>query len=241
MDIEKLEQLGRLRDAGAITPDEFAAAKAKLLNSPSPPAPTSPPPSADQQPVVNEQLQLVSALTAALQSPRNDQSRQDQEEEYEVNICRSSTIGWLFGSLSGWGMVILCIAPLIVAANLPYEGIVLPCVAVTAIFLFFIFLKWIENISSKYEITNQRLIIKRGIIIKSVDEIELFRVKDIFIQFSLLGQMMNIGSMALRSSDNSGNLVMRDIPNARHVRETLRGLVMKERQRKRVREIDEWY
>lgn len=140
--------------------------------------------------------------------------------ERAVDSFRSSTARWLFGSFSGWGTLLLC--PLGVG---------------------FLILghRWLRNRSSSYEITDQRLIVRRGILIRTVDEIELYRIKDVRLEYSLLNQMVDIGAIALTSSDPStagGTFVLRDVPMARDRREGLRGLVERARLRRGVREFD---
>ena len=101
--------------------------------------------------------------------------------------------------------------------------------------------KWIQNMAALYEITPERLVVRRGIIFKSIDEIELYRIKDVRMDFSLLNQWAGIGNICLASSDETtrvGDLVMRHIEKARERREELRRLVDAARQRRGVREID---
>ncbi len=79
-----------------------------------------------------------------------------------------------------------------------------------------------------YEITPERLILKRGIVMKSIDEIELYRIKDIRMDFSLLNQWAGIGTICLTSSDETtrtGELLLRNVPKAQMRREELRHLV----------------
>lgn len=140
--------------------------------------------------------------------------------ENAIDSFRASTRGWLFGSLAGWGTLLLCL----VLVGLPILG-----------------WRWLQNISSSYEVTDQRLVIRRGIFIKTVDEIELYRVKDVRLQYSLINQLTDIGTIALTSSDAStggGAFVLRDVPMARDRREGLRGLVERARHRRGVREVD---
>jgi hypothetical protein len=101
--------------------------------------------------------------------------------------------------------------------------------------------RWLKNRSTSYEITDQRLIIKRGILFKTIDEIELYRIKDVRLGYSLLNQMTDIGTIILTSSDRTtagGEFTLRDIPMARDRREGLRKLVDRARQRRGVRELD---
>ena len=76
---------------------------------------------------------------------------------------------------------------------------------------------------------------------RSIDEIELYRVKDARIDFTIINQMADIGTITITSSDETTRdapLVLRDIVRARARREALRGLVNAARQLRGVREID---
>src|SRR5690606_14673225 len=104
-----------------------------------------------------------------------------------------------------------------------------------------VLVKWIEHMSARYEITPERLIVRRGIVFKSIDEIELYRVKDVRMDFSLLNQWAGIGNISLTSSDETtrtGELVMRHIEQAQPRRELIRRLVDAARRLRGVREID---
>lgn len=159
----------------------------------------------------------------------------------EVLDCfRSSTSGWLIATAAGLGTLLLGLAGIVLAAmNLPNLG--LWPLALVAISLVIVAVKWFSNLAATYEMTSERLIIRRGIIFKSIDEVELYRVKDIRIDFSLLNQLGGIGRITITSSDETTkylDLVMPDVKHARERREQLRRLVDTARQRRRVREID---
>ena len=157
-----------------------------------------------------------------------------------LNTFRPSTLGWLKGTLAGWGTVLLLIAGIVLAlmgtANLGLYWLGLSVVA-----LGIIAWRWLENLASKFQVTEERLIIRRGIIAKSVDEIELYRIKDVRINFSIINQLAGIGTISISSSDETtrdGDLVIRDVERAQARREELRRLVDIARQKRRVREID---
>jgi uncharacterized membrane protein YdbT with pleckstrin-like domain len=138
----------------------------------------------------------------------------------QIDAFRSSTWGWLRGTLAGWGTLLLCLV---------------------GIGLLIVLAKWIQNLAATYEVTDDRLIIRRGIFMKSIDEIELYRVKDIRIDFSLINQWAGIGTITITSSDETTRrapLVLPHIENAQHRREELRRLVDAARQKRHVREID---
>jgi uncharacterized membrane protein YdbT with pleckstrin-like domain len=154
-----------------------------------------------------------------------------------LDTFRPSTKGWLIGTLAGWGTILLALAGIALAlmGYGPYF------IGLAAISLLIILWRWLENMAAKYEITEERLIIRRGIVSKSIDEIELYRIKDVRIDFTLINQLAGIGRLTICSSDETtrdGDLVIAGIDRARERRETLRRLVDAARQKRRVREID---
>ena len=140
--------------------------------------------------------------------------------EQPLDRFRSSTWGWLRGTLAGWGTLLLCLV---------------------GIGLIIVLIKWVQNIATTYEVTPDRLIIRHGIFIKSIDEVEHFWVKYIRIDFSLINQWADIGTITILSSDETTRdkpLVVPHVAAARRRREELRSLVDTARQKRRVREID---
>lgn len=140
--------------------------------------------------------------------------------EKSIATFRSSTSRWLVGSLAGIGTLILCAV-----------GVGLVIIA----------WRWLRNVSESYELTDQRLIINSGIFNKRTDEIELFRVKNVAVDYTLINQWVDIGRITIQSSDattGSEPLVLVDIPQARALREKMRTLVNAARQARGVREID---
>ena len=157
-----------------------------------------------------------------------------------LDTFRPSTLGWLKGTLAGWGTMLLFLAGSVLAimgtADLGLYWLALSVVAL-GIFVW----RWLENMASKFTVTEERLIIRRGIIAKSVDEIELYRIKDVRINFTIINQIAGIGTICIASSDETtraGDLVIRDVENAQARREELRRLVDIARQKRRVREVD---
>lgn len=160
--------------------------------------------------------------------------------EQPLDSFRSSTWGWLIATAAGLGTLLLALAGIVLAA-LDLEGIGLYPLALVALSLVIIVVKWVQNLAASYAITEERLIIRRGIIFKSVDEVELYRIKDVRIDFSLLNQMAGLGRITITSSDETtrdGDLVIPEIQKAEERREQLRRLVDTARQKRRVREID---
>jgi uncharacterized membrane protein YdbT with pleckstrin-like domain len=154
---------------------------------------------------------------------------------------RSSTTGWLLGTLAGWGTLLLIPAGIILSVLDLGLGLGWWPLLLVAVALLVVAWKWITFLDASYEVTPDRLVIRRGIFVKSIDEIELYRIKDIRIDFTLINQVANVGTLSITSSDETTRdapLQLSLIKNARARRERLRDLVDAARQRRRVREID---
>ena len=158
--------------------------------------------------------------------------------EQPLDTFRSSTWGWLRGTLAGWGTILLGLAGILLLV--PGEWGLAP-LGLTGIAILILLWKWLENMNARYDLCRDRLIVRRGIFIKSIDEIELYRVKDVRLDFSLINQMAGIGTITTTSSDETTRaepLVLRHVEQAHQRREKLRALVEAARQKRRVREID---
>lgn len=155
-----------------------------------------------------------------------------------LDCFRSSAWGWLRATLAGWATILLAVAGILLTAPGTWGRWPL---LLTGLAFAIIAWKWLETMAARYDICTDRLIVRRGILVKSLDEIELYRVKDIRLDFSLINQLAGIGTITLTSSDETTRgkpLVMRQVERASARREQLRDLVDQARQKRRVREVD---
>jgi uncharacterized membrane protein YdbT with pleckstrin-like domain len=151
---------------------------------------------------------------------------------------RSSTLGWLRGTLAGWATILLALAG-IVGAALGEWG--LYPLGLTAAAVAIVIVLWFRNLAATYEICPDRLLIRRGILVKSIDEVELYRIKDVRLDYTLINQMAGIGTIGITSSDETTRgtaLRLEHVERAEQRREELRRLVDAARQKRLVREID---
>lgn len=158
---------------------------------------------------------------------------------------RSSTLGWLYGTLAGWGTCLMFAIGLAGSfyflAHGTLHGVRLGLPLLLVASLGIAAWKWFANLAVTYELTPDRLILHKGIVQKSIDEIELYRIKDVRIDFSIINQIADIGTITIASSDETTRdapLTIRDVPQARARREKLRELVDTARRTRGVREID---
>lgn len=160
---------------------------------------------------------------------------------------RSSTFAWLFQSGTGW--MILAVALALLAGGI-YAGYGWQTGAVLAVVLG-AWIGWnaIENRASLFWIDDQRLFMRRGILMRSEEEIELYRIKDVKVEFSIIQQMFDNGTICISSSDSTGRtasaaphprtmIEVTNVRDARAIRAELRDRVEGIRQRRGVREFD---
>ncbi len=164
--------------------------------------------------------------------------------EPALDTFRSSTLGWLRGTAAGLGTIALGLAGIVMAAfgmgEAQTGSRALPLLLTLAA-LAIVAWVWVTNLAASYDFTEERLNIRTGIVFKAVDEIELYRIKDVKLNFSLLNQWAGIGTLAISSSDETtrhGDLVIPHVTRALARREHLRRLVDTARQKRGVREID---
>jgi uncharacterized membrane protein YdbT with pleckstrin-like domain len=161
--------------------------------------------------------------------------------EQPIDSFRSSTLGWLRGTIAGWGTIVMIIGGMLLSLLLPDGGVGPWPLLFTALGLIILIVKWVQNLAATFQISEERLVIRRGIIFKSIDEIELYRIKDVRIDFTIVNQLAGIGTVTISSSDETtrdGDLRLPHIERAQERREHLRRLVDTARQQRRVREID---
>jgi len=90
-----------------------------------------------------------------------------------------------------------------------------------------------------YKLTNERFEITTGVASRRIEQLELYRVKDLSVEEPLLLRMVGLGNLIVHSSDRSlPTLVLRGIRECTNLRDQVRGLVEKRRDEKRVHELD---
>jgi membrane protein YdbS with pleckstrin-like domain len=94
---------------------------------------------------------------------------------------------------------------------------------------------WIRSIATTYQITTQRVRIERGLLSKSKENVELFRIDHFDLHKPLGMRLVGHCLLHLRSSDTSfQTVVILGIPNLESLADTLRECSLRERTRRRV-------
>ena len=102
---------------------------------------------------------------------------------------------------------------------------------------FYFVLVFLARLNTRYTLTNERLIVTKGLLSKSIDEIELFRVKDTKVEQTFLNRLVGIGHVGVSSSDKTGFAKLNYLANAQSRREDIRRYANEARQQKGVRTI----
>ena len=90
-----------------------------------------------------------------------------------------------------------------------------------------------------YTLTTERLKVTDGILNKRTDSLELYRVKDLIMLQPLALRLMRLGNVVLTTSDQTTPLlVLRAVHEPTRVNDLVRLHVERQRDRKRVTEVD---
>jgi membrane protein YdbS with pleckstrin-like domain len=112
-------------------------------------------------------------------------------------------------------------------------GVLLLPVVVGLVFLFRV---WYRVVALRYRLSTQRLFVYKGLVAKQVEEVELFRIKDVFVKQSLTQRILGFGTITVLSTDdNSPRIELIGINSPVEVKETIRDHFRAARQREGVR------
>ncbi len=99
--------------------------------------------------------------------------------------------------------------------------------------------KWLEVKARTYRVTTERLLTTSGVLSKTTDSLELYRVKDIRVTQPFLLRFFSLENIELVTTDETSALVEIDyMPQSIKLADILRRQVEACRVAKRVREID---
>lgn len=94
---------------------------------------------------------------------------------------------------------------------------------------------WVLGLSTRYEITSQRVRVERGLLSKSKESVELFRIDHFDVLKPLGMRLVGHCLLQLRSSDtNFSTVVIFGVPELEALADTLRECSLRERTRRRV-------
>lgn len=99
---------------------------------------------------------------------------------------------------------------------------------------------WLARLATEYRVFEDSLEVQSGLVTRRIDNLQLFRVRDLGLRQSLLGRVLGVGDVALTSTDHSSpRLVLRGVADPREVYDTLRELVAKSQATRRTMIVEE--
>lgn len=161
--------------------------------------------------------------------------------EEETVVHRFGPCFWrmIFGSFTGLGILIMLLLPVVMIPKIP--GLP-PLHGAQFLPLLILPVWWIKYATTKYILTNQRLTLRWGILIRNKDDIELYRIIDIKTNVSILNQIAGIGSITALSAEADGGrqrmmpLRLDNIKDPESVHDLLRNLTENIRKKRGVRD-----
>ena len=97
-------------------------------------------------------------------------------------------------------------------------------------------LVWMRVKSCSYRLTTQRLFVRRGWLTKHLNELELYRVKDVVVDQGLLPRLLGYGTITVLADDDSTpTMALARVSRPIKVKETIRTQYRAARQREDVR------
>jgi uncharacterized membrane protein YdbT with pleckstrin-like domain len=144
------------------------------------------------------------------------------------------------GSPSQWLNIGHFVAAILVAVVISVGGVFFPPAFIGLVLpLGWIAWRYLVVRCQTFELTNERLRISKGVINQEIDEVELYRVKDILVVRKWWMRMTGLGTIHLDTSDRSmPQIDIHAIHDSLELRESLRKKVEAMRDKKRVREMD---
>lgn len=76
------------------------------------------------------------------------------------------------------------------------------------------FARWL---TTQYVFTSRRIIVRRGLITREGRDMPLSKVNNVSFSVSLLGRIINYGTLVVESASDDGDLVIDDVPNVEDV------------------------
>jgi uncharacterized membrane protein YdbT with pleckstrin-like domain len=99
---------------------------------------------------------------------------------------------------------------------------------------------WLLQASTEYRVFDESLEVESGILSRSIDNLQLFRVRDIGLSQSIWGRILNFGSISIASTDQSNpHLVLHGIDTPRATYDRLRELVARSQATRRTMIVED--
>ncbi|MDT3438432.1 MULTISPECIES: PH domain-containing protein [unclassified Pseudofrankia] len=76
---------------------------------------------------------------------------------------------------------------------------------------------WVRWITTRYVITNERVLLRTGVLTRSGRDIPLVRLNDVTFEHTLFERMVGSGTLTIESAGERGQVVLTSVPHVEHV------------------------
>ena len=161
----------------------------------------------------------------------------DEIVYYEGSPLVRGSLLHLFGF--GFAGLVLIAVPILLRIEMhKFPNLIVSLVCVVLGFLLFL-VPAIRTKTVRYRITNYRIDYERGLLARNIDTLELWHVEDLHFHQSLLGRVLNVGSITVTSRDETTpKLELHSLPNPRPLYETLKQRVIAVKRQQGVLKVD---
>lgn len=137
---------------------------------------------------------------------------------------------WITLVLPVLWLVVICVATGVGIALLPtgsaHSGLVLGVLVVALVLLcWLVFAPWLRWRTTHYVLTNERVVIRTGILRHTGRDIALARINDVGFVLTLWDRMVGAGTLTIESASEQGQQRLVNVPHAQRVQQTLNHLI----------------
>jgi len=123
--------------------------------------------------------------------------------------------------------------------NITFYMLCIPLIIVFGLGILLALWKYYDTKLNILEVTDERIIEHKGILSKTTDELELYRVKDLKHYQPFFLRLFGLSTIILDTTDHSNSqLKLKAIKNGKELKESLRIAIDHRRDLKMVREVD---
>jgi membrane protein YdbS with pleckstrin-like domain len=148
-----------------------------------------------------------------------------------------------FAALYFWLALVAVVAVVAWVAGfglrMPWPAVAIIAAGLVPLLVGFLY-TWLVSVSTEYRVFPESLEVESGLIARRIDNILLFRVRDLGFRQSVLGRLLGVGDVILTSTDHSTpHLVLRGVSDPRRLYQTLRELIAKSQATRRTMIVEE--
>lgn len=137
------------------------------------------------------------------------------------------------------GAIALAIWGVGYVAALPIPGAVIAIVGLLPL-LIGVAWAWLVCLGHQYRIFEDSVEVQSGVLSRSIDNLQLFRVRDLGLSQGIAGRLLGFGDVVITSTDQSSpHVALRGVSDPRPVYDTLRGLVSRSQATRRTMIVEQ--